>query len=383
MESKLFFLKRAFADVYGPGYTNIEQYSDPKYTSRITPTSNNVYVHNCVFQDCSSSSSGGAIYCGSTVYKFLVEQTSFTSCKTSSGNGGAIYFYSTSYGECVLSKICGFDCSPTTSSSGQFAYTYTKNDVTCKHHINDSSITRSINMNTNTYDTLYLEYGTILCPSVNLTNNVCYYYVAIRTFPTKGSGSPASETCFISYSSIVNNTNNGGYGCIVLDRVGSSQSINTCNIINNKQTSSSYGTIYVYANVFIKDSCILGNNENYKVFSEDYSSCKITLSNCTIDDDIFTRGRYYGSVTVIKPITKSFINALSHIATQRCDSYFDSYGTLSVKPNTPSKTLRCLISCNNICPMNDLLRYIQFIFLLTFLPSDPAKGYYFDSNHLF
>ena len=116
------------------------------------------------------------------------------------------------------------------------------------------------------------------------------------------------------------------------------------------------------------------------IFYQSISSNKITISNCTIDDDIFTNGRYSGNVTITKTITKSFINALSHIVTQHCDSYFDSYGTLSVKPNSPSIISHCIMSYNCQRPMIDALRNLQFLFLLTLLPSNPAKDHYFDFN---
>jgi hypothetical protein len=267
MESKFNFLKTAFDDFYGPGNTNIKEYTGTKYTGQIAPTDQNVYVHDCFFQSCSSSSHGGAISCGSSLYKLLVEQTSFISFKTSSNHGGGIYFKSQTYGECILCRICGFNCSSTNSGSseGQFAYTYTKNDVTFKNHLNDSSITHSLNGYTNSLSAISLWHGSILCPSFNSTNNVCYYYTALRTVPTAGTGSPTSETCCISYSSIVNNTANGNI-CIMIDRTSTSQRIDTCNIINNKQITSSLGIIYSNGNLLIKDSCIIGNDENNKIF---------------------------------------------------------------------------------------------------------------------
>jgi hypothetical protein len=371
MKFKSNFLKTAFDDFYGPGNTNISEYAGTKYTSRITPTSQNVYVHDCFFYYCSSSSDGGALYCSSSVYKLLVDQASFVSCRTSGYHGGAIFFNNPTNGECIVNKICGYNCSSTCSgtSIGQCVSTYTKRDATYKNHINDSAFTHTSRTSSGSQYVLCLCNGNISCPSINLTNNVCYCYTAVLYYPTAGSGSPVSETCCMSYSSIVNNTASGGHSCFYLDRTGSSHSIDSCNIINNKQTSTSYGTFYVYANVLIKDSCILGNNENYKVFY--VNSGKITISNCTFDDDIFTNGRNYGSVTVIKTIEKTFIHALSHIATYHCDSYFDSYGTLTVKLNVTSENPRYLISCNNERPIIDALRNIRFLFLLTFLPSYP------------
>jgi hypothetical protein len=197
-----------------------------------------------------------------------------------------------------------------------------------------------------------LFYGKILCPSVNITNNICYYDPAIYFKPTTGTGSPPSEMCCISYSSIVNNTSTN-YNCIYFDNYGSSHRIDTCNILNNDQYSSSYGIIYSYANLLIKDSCILGNNIGKKVFYQDRSSCVMTISNCTIDNS-----NSFGSITFTKMNEKTFINALSHIATQRCDSYFDSFGTLTV--NIPSRIPRCLMSCN--CNYNFNYYYTVFSF---------------------
>jgi len=385
MDFKLTFPKTTFPEFYGPGQTNIKEYTGPTYTETQNPTDQNVYVHDCVFQSCSSSSYGGALSCGSTVYKLLVEQTSFTSCKTKNSRGGAIYFESSTNGECILSKNCAYDCSSTISnawSGGQCAYIQIKDDASYKNHVNVSSFTQSLIESTDARHVVDLIYGNILCPSVNITNNKCTRQIALWCTPTMSTGSPVSETCIISFSTIINNTASGGHSCFWLTTAGSSQRIDTCNIINNKQTSSEYGTITTYANLLIKDSCILGNNENNKVFYENYASCKITISNCTIDDDIFTNGRYYGSVTVIKPITNIFINALFHISTHLCDSLFDSYGTLTVKPNVPSKKTRHLLSCNCKYPIIDAPKFMQLIFLLTFLHYDPSKDTHFIFNCL-
>jgi hypothetical protein len=380
MNSKPILLKRTFDDVYGLG-NNPTVYAGKQYIgSGISPSANNIYVNNCVFRYCSSSSAGGAIYCGSSVYKFLVEQSSFLSCRTAGNNGGAIYFYSSTSGECVLSRTCGYNCSSTytSTSEGQFANIYTKSDISYKSHVNDSSVTRYSKNTSSSYNALYFKGGNILCPSINLTNNECYGNTAIYCYPVSSS---ISDTFRMSYSSIVNNTANPGSGCILHDNSGSSHCIDTCNIINNQQTSSGLGTIRANTKVFIKNSCILGNNIGKYVFYT--SSYSITISNCTIDDNSFVTGRYYGTITVNKTIEIAFINALTHIATQNCDSYFDSYGTLTVKPNCHCECPRFIVSCNIKYPMIDPIRSIKFILLLTMLPSDPANDNYFNSNCIF
>jgi hypothetical protein len=386
MESKVNCLKTTFADFYGSGYSNVNHFTGPEYTvSPQTPTSNNVFVHDCTFRSCTSSSHGGALYCHSSnnVIKLLVGRTSFTSCRTSKEYGGAIYFDSQTSGECILNKICGFDCLSTYSgwSLGQFVYALTKNDATFKNHVNDSSFTRTSKVGTYSCYSLRLFYGNILCPSVNITKNECYHCSALVC---RATGSSTLVTCCVLYSSIVNNTANGDWCCIAFGSNSvSSQLMGTCNVLNNKQTNSNYGIIWANANLFIKDSCILGSDKDKKVFYEDHASCKITISNCTIDDDIFSNGRYYGSVTVNKTIENSFINALSHISTRNCDSYFDSYETLTAKPNVPTRKSICFMSCICKYPMIGSIRRLQFMFLLTMLPSDPANDNYFEFNFVF
>jgi hypothetical protein len=337
METNLNLLKGSFEDVYGTGL-NPTNYTRIEYSgTRLTPNTNNVYVYDCFFHDFSYSSNGGALSCSSSVYKLLIEQSSFISCKTSSGSGGGVYFSCSGNYECVMSKICAFDCS--CAGDGQFAFICLSNSANYKNHFNDSTIAHSLKDGKSQWDSLFLESDTIFCQSNNFTNNECYRSPA---FCCASKRSSTSETCIITYCSVVNNTANGSNSCIRLYYSGSIHLIDACNIINNKQTSSEYGTINANANVLIKDSCILGNNKGNTVFYIG-SSNQITVLNCTVDNN-----RYSGSGSVIftKSIERSFIHALSHIVTRICDSYFDSYGTLTVKTNVPRRSSRCLMSCN-------------------------------------
>jgi hypothetical protein len=355
METNPNLLKGSFEDVYGKGL-NPTHYTRIEYGgTRLTPNANNVYVYDCFFHDISYSSNGGAINCGSSVYKLLIEQSSFISCKTSGSYGGGVYFEYTGNYECVMSKICAFGCS--CGSFGTFAFIRLYNSADHKNHFNDSTVTHSLKDGKSQYDSIYICSDIILVPSNNFTNNECCYSPAFCCDSTKSS---TSETCWITYCSVVNNTANGGSQCIRFYRSGSTHLIDACNIINNKQTSSSSGTIYASTNIIIKDSCIIGNNEGKTVFYT--SSYKITVSNCTVDNN-----RYSGSVIFTKTAERSFIHALSHIVTRICDSNFDSYGTLTAKPNIPSRSSRLLMSCICKRPMFYPFRSMEFILLLTIL----------------
>jgi len=346
--------KTSFEDVYESDYIP-QEYTGHEYTQRIDASGNeSVYIHDCVFRDISSYSNGGALYCSNNVQRLLVEQSSFISCITSYTYGGGICSYS---GQCVLSRICAFNCCSTYNgySYGQFAYI----NSTIQNNVNDSSITHTLKRGKYPWCTLRLDYGNILCPSINLTNNECYWYPALCCYRTSS----------ISYSSIVNNTANPGYGCIYL--LSSSHCIDTCNILNNNQgSSSSSGTIETYANLFIKDSCILGNNK--RVFYAS-SSINITISNCTIDDDIFINTRYRGSVTVNKTIERTFNIVLSHIA----------YCNFTVKKIVHSENTKNQYYYNNKSAIIGLFGYFEFVFLITMIHSGPDNDNHFDSNCIF
>jgi hypothetical protein len=84
---KIRVLKTTFEEVFGYGH-NQANYTGSEYINiGITTSENYVYVYDSVFRDCVSISNGGAI-CSENVRKFLVEQSSFISCKAMNGYGG-------------------------------------------------------------------------------------------------------------------------------------------------------------------------------------------------------------------------------------------------------------------------------------------------------
>jgi hypothetical protein len=204
-----------------------------------------------------------------------------------------------------------------------------------RNYANDTLATHTLNEGIYPASTLVFNQCSCFCSSVNITNNTCYFYTAFKYYSFTSSG--------ISYSSIVNNTADGGYCCISFDNIYAKYSVHTCNILSNHQTDDSqYGIIYSFATVLIVNSCILGNNKGNMVFYARIgtsSAGNITLSNCTLDNFSF-----YGSVTINETIKVASINALSHIATQKCDSYFDSnwaYGLFQytyIEPSTETQT---------------------------------------------
>jgi hypothetical protein len=345
--------------------TSIATTEQGSFTSRRTHSTSSVYVINCLFNNCNSGSAGGALYCTSNY--LLVESTSFFSCKTSSGAGGAIYFTNTGSGQCVLYGVCGYDCIITSGSWGIFARIVVYNSAMNKNYVNYSSITRCVEVNSNSYNVLGLEYGKILLPSTNISMNECIYRPAIYCYPYSDS---SYVICSLSYSSIADNYASCD-NCIMFYGGGAKSEIKCCNILRNTEVSlNGRGTIYTAGNTMIEGSCILENNATY-IFYQHSSSYTITLSNCTVDKT--TR---YGSLTIQNTVTKSFIHGLNHLSTRNCHSEYDSAGYLTAIPyvSNPTQTDSCFTSKINQARISDFFSFIC-LFMFTFIHLDPSGDY--------
>jgi hypothetical protein len=362
----LLYFRTAWNDHFPPASTN--NLKSQTYNSRQTSSGSNVYVSNCLFSLISSSSYGGALYCTSATY-FLVESSSFISCKTSSVYGGAIYF-SNNGGQSVLHEICSYDCISTYTSDnthGQCVYIIVKDASSSKNYVSYSSMVSSVSKYSGSWFTLFLYYGKISYPSINISLNECYGDT-IDSYPSIDSN---SATCSFSYSSITDNFN-PGYTCFYLHRTGAIYEIKCCNILRNRQGSTSSGLIRAYGNMMVEDSCILQHNTTY-IFYQHSSSCTITLSNCTID--LITDNGY---LTMRNTVTKSFILALNHISTQSCNSEYDSAAYLTPIIQLPSSSKKQIHLCTcgkffHQCPQGNFFSsafVLIFNFIHTYSSSD-------------
>jgi hypothetical protein len=340
--------------------------SSVTYNSRQNPTVTSVHVLNCLFNRINSGSDGGALYCTSATY-FLVESSSFFTCKTSSSKGGAIYISNAA--QCVLYRVCGNDCCSTYTgrTDYQFAYMSVVDSVLSKNYVNYSSISRCFNTNSGSYFTIQTDYGIIRGLSVNSSINRCHYSPGFRT---RASVSSNSVTCSLLYSSFADNRI-FTYICVFYEREGTNNEMKYCNVLRNIHDTSSYGTIYTYGNLMIEGSCILGNTASC-IFYENNPSYSITLSNSTVDKTTSA-----GSFRIQNTVRKSFILGLNHISTQNCHSEFDSVGTLSAIPYVPSPTKKEIYSCNRnhiLARISDFF-ILDWVFIVTFIQPNPSVDY--------
>jgi hypothetical protein len=353
------YIRTAWDDYFTGSKTN---YNSETYRSKPTLSGTSVYVSNCLFRSFTSGSDGGALSCTSVSY-LLIESTSFFSCKTSDNYGGAIYFEN-SNGQCVLYEVCGYDCCSTYTgySYGQFAYIVVNDVASSKNYVNYSSVVRCVNEKSGSHYSLGLVNGKICCPSVNISMNKCYWYSGIYCRSFKDSN---SFTCSLSYTSF---TDNNATDCVCISFLtgNANYEMKSCNIIRNTQcTLSLHGTFNVCDNVMIEDSCILENKAN-NIFYQQYSSCTVTLSNCTVDSNSYNQ-----NLVIRNTVTKNFIHALNHMSTQNCHSEYDSVGTLTpiIQSPSSSKKQKLYFSCEKFLYQSRLRIFFSLlnVFIFNFI----------------
>ena len=137
----------------------------------------------------------------------------------------------------------------------------------------------------------------------------------------------------ITYCSL--NSNQANFECLELQNSGSSiYSLDTCNIINNKQDDDDYGLVFCAKNAEIKNCCILGNTgtDEFNLFYA--KGVTITNTNCTLPCSYQKTGAI---VAVDARPDSPFINKLIFTEKGYCVAAFDSI-ELTYCPTTPVRT---------------------------------------------
>jgi hypothetical protein len=331
------------------------------YESRLSSSSESVYVSNCLFRSINSASNGGALYCSSTKY-LLVESSSFFSCKTSS-NGGAIYFYNSNDGQSALHRVCGNNCCTTSSTNGQFTYISVKDSISNKNYVNYSSFTRCVNGYSGSWFTVYHYYGKICYTSDNSSMNKCGYRTGFYCYTSTNSAGT-----LLTYSSCTDNHALSA-GCVRYEGSGAKNEIKCCNILRNTQDTTSEGTFVTSQNLMIEDSCIL-ENEATNIFYISSSTDKIIISNCTVD-----KTTYNQNLVIQKTVTRSFILALNHMSTQSCHAEYDTVGSLTVIPQCSCSIIIeqvVLHTCNHHRARISDFFTLSSVFIIAFIHQNPS-----------
>jgi hypothetical protein len=286
-------------------------------TGRLSSFSGTAYILNCFFNGLSSTSSGGSIYCSSSGLLMLIESSTFINSQ-STNSGGALYISSS--GQFVMVKVCGYGCK-TTSSNYQFDYVTVTNDINSKNEIHDSVICHTYH-ESGYYET-YHGNGKIIVTQTNFSSNKCYDIASIEAVPTLNG---SAITSMISYSSVTNTTDVKG-PCFYLSSSDKFYGVDSCNFISNKCPNSGKGVVLADGSLELKNSCFM-DNVVYNVYNRGGKS--VTVTNCTID----SASKYYGNIVTLSTPKSSFINKIKHLETALCYATYDSYGSLTVAPDS-------------------------------------------------
>jgi hypothetical protein len=263
-----------------------------------------------------------------------------------------------------LYKVCGYDCCSTYTSYsyGQFLYISVNNAISSKNYINYSSISRCMNQISSSQHVLYLCYGKICCPSINVSMNKCPHGSGIYCLPFTDSNSYTSS---LTYSSFADNFATISI-CIYFFWKGTANyEVKSCNVLRNTQGNlGAEGLFFASGNALIEDSCILENKATY-IFYQQNSAYRFTTLNCTVDSTSNN-----GYLIIRNTFTKSFIHALNYMSTQNCHSEYDSAGYLTPIIQTPSsKKHNRSFTCGNSFYQSELKYLVSIIgvFLFNFI----------------
>jgi len=267
----------------------------------------NTTINDCTFENCKSSMQGGAIY----IYRTSINSLLMDSClfiKCSSMTGGALYISQSNTGSCVLSKICGYNCSvDQVSGGGTFLYSVgTSSTKTTMELLTISKCSERLNGQ----GTLYSYQNYCETSQVNFSKNFNYRSSCIYSYYVYGQ--------FSSYTSFVKNNSTSDYMlCFYLTISNTNQYI-YANIIENYSPNYLICKQDQYKQLSFSYTVFLNNlGRLFYVSSSDY----LYLKSCYIKHD---NSFYTGSIptTELCIITASLTNtlAITHLSTIYCEA---------------------------------------------------------------
>lgn len=304
------------------------------------PSVNALYIVECSFIRCSTTSENGGAIRYWTEGQMLVEYCLFLECVSGKSAGG---IHATGC-SCIVSSTCDKNCRSTAGCNGQFLLTELTTNAF--NYIFQSSIVDTMGEKYSGAP-INLDKGNQICTSVNISNNHVQYYCAFKFY--FGTSYPIT-----TYSSFNSNEATQDI-CMYTDKM----KIFHCNIINNIEGSTSSGIIHCDQKAEVMNCCILGNSGqgDWKLFYC-YSDL-IQIVQCTLpsEDQIKARG------TII--IEACFGTPILHYLAftedgKNCFSGIESVGDLT--PLIPYKAHQC---SNKLHPL--FRRSSGFIFTIVFL----------------
>jgi len=303
----------------------------------------NFYVYESTFYRISLSS----IYMQATTTQNLaIDMCSFNNC-SSTTHGGAIFFDCSSGGSISLKAVCGYKCIAAAGQQGQFIYCTTATNKANLHLLTSIAYSNAPLGNNNLY-ALIINQGNCTIQNVNVSNNQHKQYSGIHCSPTLFN---------TSYVTIFNNTVSAGYVYYI---TSSYAIVRFTNFVMNNHSSNGY-IILGYHQLF--DSCIF--HDNYPCI---FQGNNITLLECSVDH----KYSYVAliSITLTKWRGPATSILMSHFSSQFCFEPSPTPHQSECYPEpTPAQTMPpeptdCSIQTNS-GESRSLVSLFQFLFINT------------------
>jgi hypothetical protein len=243
----------------------------------------------------------------------LFEYDTFKECGRSN-DGGSIYVKNN--GENFVIVNSESIKSHTESSKGLFLYTEI-NTILKYNFVLYSTISESYYTGSGRWGTIYLGYGQIRIISTNSSNNVCYYMSSCYLVAINNGASSdlkySMEDSYVHYCYVMNNYANN-YICIYFNSY--KHTCEECNIINNSQVSSSWGTFECESSsptITINKCCLINNNAiGNGIYLFFVNTGTMYVKECTIQSGYKNNGALTSySNKEISAGRKEFINCLN------------------------------------------------------------------------
>ena len=291
----------------------------------LTVETSTCYVYKSIFDECKSSTPGGAISAQDITVKLYIDSTDFRKCSSIEKGGAIAIDDGQSNSACVIIFVCAISC--TAQYAGQFNEIYL--DQWSYYDLNVVSQSAVTNAYSSTgSETLHLAYGVFTVELSNVTNCYCSRNSGLKCDSPKKPDADHN----VVYVTFKNNT--GTEGCVYFAETN--QKLDKCNIIGNGQTSSSFGIIMIEGafTLNILSCCINENNfESGYLF---YAKSKSTI-NVKEGNFIQQNSNSEGTVQFSDLNDQSFFNAFPFIETGECKISTEFVKT-SLQP--PVKTYR-------------------------------------------
>lgn len=287
-------------DVWNKYFASIDSITEYYQCSNcnISSFSTNIYIFECSF----TALINRAIYIKNNSSSLLHSLCFFDRCSTDSLYAGVIYIKCNSV---IQDRFCSYN---STASKGHGSHSLTTliNSGKNLNIVTESCLTHCQGKS----ETISMIIGLCGIFSTNFSENTA--------FENSGFAISGIIECSIIKFSTFERNNASGHVCL-MHQASSAGKFHDffCNIINNTQKDSRFGTLRIEGTELIVENCSVHLwNSNGNNFAKSADDSKLIIINCNVTGSLIHKEK--GSYTAINVRPEFNLNLLPHISLQKC-----------------------------------------------------------------